>query len=106
MINDILLSAPILRDLKYSLSADHCAIWHSSTTVQFSAGRDQAAPDSVQRWALQQGFEFPSAKSVMVVFTHKAKILTLQLNLDNNQIPLRITVKFLGLHFDRRLNWK
>jgi len=39
MINDILSSTLIPRNLKYSLYADDCALWPSSPNTQFSAGR-------------------------------------------------------------------
>ncbi|MCP4262523.1 MAG: RNA-directed DNA polymerase [Planctomycetes bacterium] len=47
-INDVLSQAPI-RNLKYSLYADDCAIWHSSANAQFSAGRIQLALESIQQ---------------------------------------------------------
>lgn len=106
MINDILSSAPIPRNLKYSLYADDCALWHSSRNVQFSAGRIQVALDSVHRWALRWGFKFSVAKCVGVVFTRRLNIPNLHITLDNEPIPFQNSVKFLGLHFDRRLNWK
>ena len=106
MINDILSSAPVPRNLKYSLYADDCAIWHSSCNVQFSAGRIQEALDSVHRWALQWGFKFSVEKCIGVVFTRKLNIPNFQLTFDGQPIPFQNSVRFLGLHFDRRLNWK
>ena len=71
MINDILSTTPIPRNLKYSLYADDCALWHSSPNAQFSAGRIQDALDSVQHWASLWGFKFSVAKCIGVVFTRR-----------------------------------
>ena len=105
MINDILSSTPVPRNLKYSLYADDCAIWHSSPYAQFSAGRIQLALDSVQLWASRWGFKFSVNKCVGVVFTLR-RVPDLHLTLNNQPIQFKNSVKFLGLHFDSRLNWK
>ena len=105
MINDILSTTPIPRNLKYSLYADDCALWHSSPNAQFSAGRIQDALDSVQHWASLWGFKFSVAKCIGVVFTRR-NVPNLQLTLQGQPIPFQNSVKFLGLHFDSRLNWK
>jgi len=105
MIDDILSSAPIPRNLKYSLYADDCAIWHSSPYAEFSAGRVQLALNSVQQWASRWGFKFSVNKCVGVVFSLR-KVPALNLTLDTQPIPFQNSVKFLGLHFDCRLTWK
>ena len=51
MINNILSSTPVPRNLKYSLYADDCALWHSSPNAQLLAGRIQIALESVHQWA-------------------------------------------------------
>ena len=71
MINDILSTTPVPKNLKYSLYADDCALWHSSPNVRFSAGRIQDALDSVQHWASLWGFKFSVAKCIGVVFTRR-----------------------------------
>jgi len=81
------------------LYADDCALWHSSPNAQFSAGRVQLVLDS--RW----GFNFSANKCIGIVFTTR-KLPNLHLTLDYQPIPFRNSVKFLGLHFDTRLNWK
>ena len=103
MINDILPSPP--RNLKYSLYADDCAIWHSSSNAQFSANRIQLALDMIHNWGLQWGFKFSTKKSIGEVFTHRRKP-NIRLTLENHPIPIQNSAKFLGLLFDSRLNWK
>ena len=105
-INDILSSASIPRTLKYSLYADDCAVWHSSRNAQFSAQQIQLALESVQQWALEWGFKFSIPKCIGIVFTRKRNVPPLNLTLDNQPIPFKNSVRFLGLHFDCRLTWR
>ena len=105
-INDILSSASVPRTLRYSLYADDCAMWHSSRNAQSSAQQIQLALESVNRWALEWGFKFSVQKCIGVVFTRKRNVPPLNLTLDNQPIPIKNSVRFLGLHFDSRLNWR
>ena len=105
MIYDIVSTNPIDRNLRYSMYADDCSFWNSSPNAQFSAGRIQDALDSVQHWASLWGFKFSVAKCIGVVFTRR-NVLDLQLTLQGQPIAFQNSVKFLGLHFDSRLNWK
>ena len=91
MINDILSSTPVPRNLKYSLFADDCIT--------------QIALDFVQQWASLWGFKFSVPKCIGVVFTQH-KIPALHITLQGQLIPFKNSMKFLGLHFDSRLNWK
>ncbi|KAK3869753.1 hypothetical protein Pcinc_024981 [Petrolisthes cinctipes] len=103
MINDILPAPP--RNLKYSLYADDCAIWHSSCNAEFSATRIQLALDLIHNWVLQWGFKFSVRKSVGVIFTHRKKP-DVRLTMGVNPLPIQNSTKFLGLYFDSRLTWR
>jgi len=103
MINDILPAPP--RNLKYSLYADDCALWHSSSNAEFSANRIQLALDMIHNWGLQWGFKFSTRKSIGVIFSRR-RMPNIRLTLDHHPIPIQNSARFLGLLFDRRLNWK
>ena len=62
--------------------------------------------NKVEDWARQWRFEFSVEKSVMVVFTRDAASHPPALQLMNRPIPAAESIKFLGLHFDRKLIWK
>ena len=102
MINDILPAPPW--NLKYSLYADDCAIWHSSNNAQFSAGEVQKALDQIHHWGRQWGFKFSVTKSIGVIFTRRRQP-NITLKLGNDPIPIKNSVRFLGLHFDSKLKW-
>ena len=51
------------------------------------------------------GFKLSVAKCIGVVFTRR-NVPELQLTLQGQPIPFQNSLKFLGLHFDRRLIWK
>ena len=103
-INDILPAPP--RNLKVSLYADDCAVWHSSCNARFSASRVQMALNSIHSWGQQWGFKFSVAKSIGVIFTHNLKVPDITLSMGNTPIPIKNSVRFLGLWFDSRLTWK
>ena len=102
MINDILPASP--QNLKYSLYADDCALWHSSSNAEFSANRIQLALDMIHNWGLQWGFKFSTRKSIGVIFSRR-RMPNIRLTLDHHPIPIQNSARFLEL-FDRRLNWK
>ena len=102
-IDDVLPAPP--RNLKFSLFADDCAVWHSSSNAQFSASRVQMALNSIHIWGQQWGFKFSVAKSYGIIFTRNYKIPNITLKIGDVPIPIKDSVRFLGLHFDRRLNW-
>ena len=59
----------------------------------------------LQQWASLWGFKFSVPKFISVVFTQR-KIPALHISLQDQPIQFKNSVKFLGLHFDSRLNWK
>ena len=66
---------------------------------------DPNALNSVQQWASLCGFKFSVPKCISVVFTRR-KIPALHITLKGQPIPFQNSMKFLGLHYDTRLNWK
>ena len=62
--------------------------------------------DDISNWAREWRFDFSVEKSAVVVFTRDAARHPPQLYIMGNRIQLRESVKFLGLIFDRKLQWK
>ena len=62
--------------------------------------------DSISEWAREWRFDFSVEKSALVVFTRDAARHPPHLVILGNRIEARESVKFLGLTFDRKLQWK
>ena len=63
------------------------------------------ALNSIHTWGQQWGFKFSVAKSYGIIFTRNHNIPNITLKIGDVPIPINDSVRFLGLHFDRRLNW-
>lgn len=66
----------------------------------------QQTLDRISVWATERGFQFSAKKTVFITFCKRKPIPTLPpLRLQNFQITISNTTKFLGLHFDHKLSW-
>lgn len=106
-INSIVTVLPQSNSLQYSLFVDDFSISCSGRTTNFVQRQLQLAVNKVQEWADQNGFRFSQSKTVCVHFCNQRKLHddpTLTLN--GASIPVVEEAKFLGLIFDRKLNFK
>jgi hypothetical protein len=101
MINDI----PLSDDVKMSVFADDTAIWKGSKNLKMLHKCIQKALDGIVEWADSWGFKLSIPKTQAILFTHK-KQKDVDIKIKGNIIKLCSEVKFLGLIFDCRLNWK
>lgn len=60
----------------------------------------------VEAWAKEWGFELLVENSALLVFTRDAVSHPPTIPLMVHPIPAADSIKFLGLHFDRKLIWK
>ena len=66
----------------------------------------QQAADNIHNWSLKNGLSISSQKSTAIHFCKKYKCSrTLSINMNNNQIPSKNTIKYLGITFDNKLTW-
>ena len=75
------------------------------TQISIATANLQAHLDSIEKWTRKWRLKINENKSTHITFTLR-KGTTPQLYFRNNTIPQAETVKYLGLHFDKRLNWK
>lgn len=62
--------------------------------------------NTLTQWTKNIGFSFSAEKTKTIIFSRRRlPELTLNLYLDDKQIKIEDTVKFLGLTFDKRLTW-
>ena len=90
-----------------SAFADDTAILSRHTNLDIATANLQAHLDSIDKWTRKWRLKINENKSTHVTFAlRKGTTPPPQLYFRNNTIPQAETVKHLGLHFDKRLNWK
>src|SRR5688572_12401941 len=103
MINDI-PSGP--EGVNMSLFADDSAIYIGHRRTKTLIKKIQQSIDEINNWCNQNGFKISIAKTVGVLFTNKKQIPIININIDKELIKMESKAKFLGMIFDRKLNWK
>jgi len=90
-----------------SLFVDDFAISCKSKNMATIERQLQLCLNKIQTWADQNGFKFSQSKTVCVHFCNKRKLhLDPVLKIYGHEIPVVEQVKFLGLIFDQKLNFK
>jgi capsule polysaccharide export protein KpsC/LpsZ len=85
--------------------ADDTAVLSRHANLNTATTNLQTHLDSIANWTSKRRLKINENKSTHVTFTlWKGNIPQPYFN--NNTIPQAETVKYLGLHFDKRLNWK
>ena len=93
----------------YSLYVDDKRIAYAHSSPEICQKRIQQTLDALHRWSLSTGFRFSLDKTEWMVFHRTQKPILpgqIQFNLDGKRLKEVITKKFLGLIFDRMLQWK
>lgn len=94
-----------LEGVVVSQFADDIAIWKSHRNVKFATKKVQVGLDSVEKWCKSWGFKLSAPKTVGIVFTNKPKLDEVDVKIAGNKVIFKKNTKFLGLIFDRKLNW-
>jgi ribonuclease HI len=102
MINNL---DPGSENVELSLFADDSAIFYASRNVKLLQDKIQKAINKINDWCDENGFKISLAKTTGIVFTKKRKLPKLRITLNNKQIKIENTVKFLGVIFDSKLKW-
>ena len=92
--------------LNLTLFADDSAFWRTGRYGLFT--QIQKDLNNLNKWALSWGIKVSLTKTVSMLFSHKSSkpINTIKLKIGNTEIPLVKEVKFLGVTFDKKLNFK
>ena len=98
----------VLRGLvSYSLYVDDKRISFAHTDPSMCKRRIQRVLDKLQEWAIRTGFRFSTLKTEwMVFYRNTQEPAGIQFKLDGQVLKEVKTKKFLGLIFDRMLNWQ
>jgi hypothetical protein len=85
--------------------ADDTAVLARHENLNTATTNLQTHFDSIANCTSKWRLKINENKSTHVTFTLRKGYIP-QLHFNNNTIPQAETVKYLGLHFDKRLNWK
>jgi len=77
---------------------------HSVASVNSTVRKMQEALDDVHQWCDEWGFKLSTEKSVAVMFSLKTTP-PVKLTIDNTEISIQKSAKFLGVIFDHQLRW-
>jgi len=88
-----------------STFADDTAILSRHTHITEAISNLQTHLLRIEKWSDKWRLQINESKSKHVTFTHR-KGNNPHLYFNQQPLPQADTVKYLGLHFDRRLNWK
>ena len=94
-------------DINASLYVDDFQICFSGHNMSLIERKLQLCLNKLELWSNENGFKFSTAKTMCVHFCRKQKLhMDPELFLYGTQIPVVSQVKFLGLIFDNKLNFK
>ena len=88
-----------------STFADDTAILSRHTHINEAIRNLQTHLLSIEEWSSRWRLKINESKSKHVTFTLRKGNIP-QLHFNQQPLPQADTVKYLGIHFDRRLNWK
>jgi ribonuclease HI len=103
MINDM---AEIVTDVELSLFADDSSVYRSGRKLATIIDDIQRALDHISDWCDDWGLQISLKKSTIVIFTHRVKYEAKPIIYKGEAIKVEEKVKFLGMIFDKRLNWR
>lgn len=96
---------PLTDDVTIATYADDTAIISSKETLSEASYMIQTELDKIQNWLHKWRIQINTEKSAHVTFAMRRGICP-PVYLNSTEIPIRDSVKYLGMHLDRRLTWK
>ena len=106
-INEITSQLP--QGVQNNLYVDDFAIYYSSSNLRHTQRILNSAVEKIYDWSKNVGFKLSVDKTKAVMFYKNIrwkKDQELELKMKDFKIPVKESVKFLGLIFDTHLNWK
>lgn len=85
--------------------ADDTVILATSELPRFASDKLQGALNNIQRWLKTWRIKANETKSQHVTFSLRKETCP-SVTLNGQQLPRSNNAKYLGMHLDRRLNWK
>ena len=96
---------PLTNDALIGTFADDTAILSTDPNPASASEKLQKSLDKIIAWTKKWGIKTNETKSVQVTFTLRTASCP-PVKINNIEIPQSTEAKYLGLHLDRKLNWK
>ena len=92
---------------RQAIYADDSSIWRTGKNLKIIMNKLQIDLNKIEKWCDEWGFTLSTEKTIGVTFSHHHKQPEIPaLRLCGKEIKIEEQVKFLGVIFDRKLNWK
>lgn len=85
--------------------ADDTAILSTQKSIEKTTKTLQGHLNEIEKWTDSNKIKINTTKCAHITFTLN-KRSTPKIKLNNQELPQAISVKYLGLHLDNKLNWK
>lgn len=96
---------PLSENVTFATYADDTALITSHESPDFASAAVQQAINKIEEWLKKWNIKVNADKSTHVTFTlRKGDCPAITMN--GSLIPAKNSVKYLGIHLDRRLTWK
>ena len=86
--------------------ADDIVLWQKGQCIDEIVEELNKRIKSVSKWCKLRGLKMSPEKCVPVIFTRKRKIEQPKIVIDGKQLDYKNCAKYLGLIWDKTLNWK
>lgn len=94
-------------EVKLVSFADDILIYTSSHSIDINNSRLSLAMESIHNFLSNKGLEIAFDKTFAIIFTRKYKIaIPSYIRIYNFNITVKLSLKFLGIYLDSKLNWK
>ena len=103
MINDIPNG---IDGVEMSLFADDSAIYVGHRNVKILKQKIQLSMNIINNWCNKNGFKISINKTTGVLFSKRSNLSKIDIKIEQQLIKMEDSVKFLGVIFDSKLNWK
>jgi hypothetical protein len=103
MINDIPNG---IDGVEMSLFADDSAIYVGHRNVKILKQKIQLSMNIINNWCNKNGFKISINKTTGVLFSKRSNLSKIDITIEQQLIKMEDSVKFLGVIFDSKLNWK
>src|SRR6218665_1077679 len=97
---------PGLDGTEMSLFADDSALFVAGRNKKMLQNKTQMSLNKIQKWYNQNGFKISTDKTLAILFSKEKHKSNFKIQINNKQIELGDSAKFLGIYFDRKLTWK